>query len=69
MHAAVQAARAAVGLFAAGENPQQRGLAAAVGPDQPDAVAGAHLERHAVQNRLGAKVLSEVVNFQKNHRR
>ena len=62
-------ARAAVGLLLVGEDPHQRGLAGAVGPDQPDALAGAQLERHPVQDRLGAVVLSDIDDVQENHSR
>ena len=48
-------ARAGVGLVLAGQDPQQRGLAAAVGSDQADAVARPHLERNAIEHRFGAE--------------
>ena len=62
-------ARAGVGFLLAGENPQQRGLAAAVGPDQADAVARAHLEGHPFQHLLGAESLSDIDDVQENHPR
>ena len=46
----------------------QGGLAGAVGPDQPDPLAGAELERHPVEDRLGAVVLLDAFNLKKDHR-
>ena len=44
-------------LVLAGEDPQQRRLAAAVGPDQPDPLAGADLERDPASTGSGPKCL------------
>ena len=60
--------RAAVGLFLVGEDPHQGGLAGAVGPDQADPLAGAEIERHPVQDRLGAVVLLNAFNLKEDHR-
>ena len=65
----VETDRAAVGVVLAGQDAQQRRLAAAVGADQPDPLARADLERHPVQHRLGAEVLFDTVNFEKDHPR
>ena len=46
--------RARIGLVAAGQRHQQRGLAAAVGPDQADAVVLADRESGIRQHRVGA---------------
>jgi len=43
-----------VGGLSARDDPQQRGLAAAVGTDQPDALARAEVERHRVENFFDA---------------
>ena len=67
MHGGVQPDRAAVGLFPAGEDPEQGGFAAAVGPGQGDPLAGADLEGHAVQYRLGAEVFADVFDLQEDH--
>ena len=46
---------AAVGLDIAGENPQQRRLARAIGSDKPDAGALFDRERDIAQERVGPK--------------
>ena len=49
--------RSGVRIVLAGQDSQQRGLAAAVGTDQADPIARAKLERDPLQHRLGAKPL------------
>ena len=51
-----------------GEDPHEGGLAGAVGPDQADPLAGAQLERHPVEDRLGAVVFLDAFNLKENHR-
>ncbi len=46
-------------LLLAGEDPQERRLARAVGPDQPVAAAGVELEAHVLEQRLRAVPLGE----------
>ena len=60
-------ARAGIGLVFAGENPQERGLAAAVGTNQADAVARADLEGDAAQDRLRSELPSDARHIQQNH--
>ena len=60
--------RAAVGLLLVGKDLHERGLAGAVGPDEADALAGAQLERHPVEDRLGAVVLLNAFNLKEDHR-
>ena len=60
--------QAAVGLFLAGQDPHQRGLAGAVGPDEADPLAGAKFERHPIEDRLGAVVLLKAFNLEEDHR-
>ena len=43
-----------IGLFQAGQDLDQRGLAGAVGPDQADPLAGANLERQLGEDRIAA---------------
>ncbi len=43
---------AVIGLIAAGQQPHQRGLARAVGADQPDPLARADLERQVDEDRI-----------------
>ena len=69
MRGGVQADVAAIGLFAAGEDAQQGGFPAAVGAGQTDALARPHLERHPVQERLGAEVLPQPFHAQEDHPR
>ena len=45
---------AVIGLIAAGQDPHQRGLAGAVGADQPDPLARADLERQVHEDRIAA---------------
>ena len=49
--AARVAALAGIGRLEARRDPQQRGLADAIGPDQRDPVTGAHLELDAREER------------------
>ena len=49
--AGVQADLAVVGPVEAGQQPQQRGLADAVGTDQADALAGVQLEADVLEQR------------------
>ena len=60
---------AAVGLLAAGDDPHQRRLARAVGPDQRHPLARANVERHARQHRLRAVVFDDVLDGQQDHAR
>ncbi len=55
----VKLAGAGVRLVSAGDNAQKGRLAAAVGPDQPDAVAGPQLERDTVEDRLRPKAFAK----------
>ncbi len=43
---------AVIGLIPAGQDLHERGLAGAVGPDQPDPLAGANLERQVHEDRI-----------------
>ena len=63
----MQLDRAAVGRLPAGEDRQQRRLAGAVGPDQPDLLAGTHLEGDPVQDRLRPEMLGDVDNVEQDH--
>ncbi len=56
---AAQRHRSGVGGLEAGEDPQQRGLAAAVGPHQADAIALVHPERELGEQRRGAERLGD----------
>src|SRR6185503_781296 len=51
--------RAVVGLVLAGDQPEHRGLARAVGPDQPDLLAGVDLERRVDEQDLPAVLLAD----------
>ncbi len=59
--------RPAVSLLLLGEDPHKRGLAGAVGPDKADAFAGAELESHSVEDRLGAIVLLNAFDLKEDH--
>ena len=50
---------AAVGRQDAGQHPQRRGLAGAVGTEQPDDLAGPHRERHVVDGDHPTEALAE----------
>ena len=63
----MQLDRAAVGRLPAGEDRQQRRLAGTVGPDQPDLLAGTHLEGDPVQDRLRPEMLGDVDNVEQDH--
>ena len=52
--------RAAVGAIDAGQQPQQRRLAHAVGPDEPGALAVAEHEREAVEERRAVIGLGQI---------
>ena len=54
--------RPAVGLLQAGDDPQQRRLAAAAGPEQRDERAGRHFERHVVESNEVAEALGHVLD-------
>ena len=61
--------RAGVGVLDAGEQPQQRRLALAVAPDDPDAVALGEPERHVAQHRARAVALVDRVEVDEVARR
>ena len=63
----VQLDAAAVGLLAAGDDPHQRRLARAVGPDERNPLARANIKRHPRQHRLGAEVFDEVLDGEQDH--
>jgi hypothetical protein len=50
--------RAVVGLLLAGDQPEHRGLARAVGPDQADLLAGVDLKRRIDEQDLSAVLLA-----------
>ena len=50
---------AAVGFVEPGEDPQQRGLAGAVGPAQADPIAVADVPRHVIEEHALAEALGE----------
>src|SRR6185437_7622816 len=58
-----------VGVFAPGEDLQQRRLAGAVGADQADLFARPDLERHAVEDRRRSEMLDDFVDVQQDHLR
>src|SRR5262245_44437742 len=61
--------RPRVGLLHTRHQPQQRRLAAAVGADDPDPVAGRHVERDAAQHRARAVALLDVLEIDEVARR
>ncbi len=63
----VQLATAAVGLFTAGENLQQRGLPGPVRTHHGQAFPLAHVERDAIEHRFGTEVFGDVLDREKDH--
>nr|WP_249123898.1 hypothetical protein [Saccharopolyspora erythraea] len=57
-----------VGVLAAGQQPQQRGLARAVLPDQAEALAGRGGQRDAVEDAAVAVGLDEIACEQRGNR-
>ena len=60
---------AAVGLRQTAENIEQRGLAGAVGTDQPDQFSGRDVERHIIHGDEAAEPLADASHGQKCHAR
>ena len=58
---------AAVGIFFAGQDLQQRGLARAVGAGQPDPLARMDLEGHPVKHGLRAVVFADCLGRKDDH--
>ncbi len=59
--------RPAVGLVAAGDDPQQRRLARAVGPDEADPLAGGDRRRDLVEDDEGADLADDAVEPDEAH--
>jgi hypothetical protein len=57
----------AVGLIKAGEDLHQRGLAAAVGADEPDAFATAHVKGDVPEDRIAIELPDERSSRKLNH--
>ena len=58
---------AVIGLIEAGEDLHERGLAGAVGPDQPDSVAGADFEFQLAENRIAGELAAQSLSGNEDH--
>ena len=65
--AAVERDRAAVGLEQSEQAVEERGLARAVGPDEPDQLPRADFEPHFVERGDAREVLGDGVGFEQRH--
>lgn len=65
----VKLCKAEVWLFHPGNDFHQGRFACPVGSDQRNSLSGADVEGHSIQDRIGTKVLSNVLNGQQDHGR
>ena len=60
---------AAVRIFVAGQNSQQRRFAGPIGADEPNAVALSDCKRHILKERIGSKSLGNFLNVNDRRQR
>lgn len=65
----MQLGRTEIRLFHPGNDFHQSRFASPIGSNQRNAFAGADVEGHSIQDRIGTKVLSNVLNGQQDHGR
>ncbi len=58
---------AVIGLIEAGQDLHQRGLAGAVGADQPDPLAGADLEFQLAEDRIAGELPAQSLSGDEDH--